>query len=411
MRVCVASDCGRLTLHPVSEWPAALDVAASAEAGWVPTPLRQFILKMHQRCNLACSYCYVYELADQTWRHRPRRMSEALVSVVAGRIAEHARAHDLDSVRIIFHGGEPLLSGPGPLVEALRKIRAAVPARTRVDSWVQTNGTLLDEKTLDALVDLDIRVGVSLDGDEVTHDAERKYPSGRGSFNVVAQGLELLRQRPATFSGLLCVVNLAASPLATYDALLSFRPPAIDFLLPHGNWTSPPPGRPPAAVAPYADWLIEIFDRWYSAPVRETRIRLFDEIMHLLLGGRSATEAVGLTPTSLVVIETDGTIEQSDALKSAYHGAASTGLHIVSNSFDEVLALPQVAATQLGMNALSDECRACVIGTICGGGLYAHRYRAGHGFRNRSVYCEDLLTLITHVQARMKSTLDALKQH
>jgi uncharacterized protein len=408
MRVCVASDGERLTLHPVSEWPAVLDVRASAPPGWRPTPLRQFILKMHQRCNLACGYCYVYELADQSWRHRPRRMSEALVSVVAGRIADHARAHDLDSVRIIFHGGEPLLSGPAPLVEALRKIRAAVPARTRVDSWVQTNGTMLDAKTLDALAELDIRVGVSLDGDAATHDAERRYPSGRGSFDDVARGLELLRQRPATFSGLLCVVNLAASPLATYDALLDFRPPALDFLLPHGNWTSPPPGRPDGALSPYADWLIEVFDRWYAAPVRETHIRLFDEIMHILLGGRSATEAVGLTPTSLVVIETDGTIEQSDALKSAYQGAAATGLHIVSSSFDEVLELPQMAATQLGLAALSDECRACIVGSVCGGGLYAHRYRAGHGFRNRSVYCEDLLTLITHIQARMAETLSAL---
>jgi uncharacterized protein len=125
----------------------------------------------------------------------------------------------------------------------------------------------------------------------------------------------------------------------------------------------------------------EVFDRLYAAPVRET---------------------------SLVVIETDGTIEQSDALKLAYQGAAATGRHIVSNSFDEVLALPQMAATQLGLAALSDECRACIVGSVCDGGLYAHRYRAGHGFRNRSVYCEDLLMLITHIQARMAETLNAL---
>jgi uncharacterized protein len=376
--------------------------------GWRPTPLRQFILKLHERCNLACRYCYVYELADQTWRDRPRRMSDALISVVAGRIAEHARAHDLDTVRIIFHGGEPLLTGPGPLVDALRKIRAAVPARTRVDSWVQTNGTLLDERTLDSLEKLNVRVGVSLDGDDLSHDAERRYPSGRGSHADVARALQLLMRRPSIYSGLLCVVNLDASPLATYDALLRFSPPTIDFLLPHGNWTSPPPGRPDAKLSPYAEWLIQVFGRWYGARIRETRIRLFEEILHLLMGGRSATETVGLTPTSLVVIETDGSIEQSDALKSAYHGAAATGMHIVSNSFDEVLGLPQMAATQLGLTALSDECQVCAVRKVCGGGLFAHRYREGHGFRNRSVYCEDLYTLITHIQARVIRDLPAL---
>jgi uncharacterized protein len=38
---------------------------------------------------------------------------------------------------------------------------------------------------------------------------------------------------------------------------------------------------------------------------------------------------------------------------------------------------------------------------ICGGGLYPHRYRQGTGFRNPSVYCEDLLHLITHVSDRV----------
>lgn len=404
----MVQDGSRLAQHSASEWPATLDVPASVAAGWQPTPLRQFILKLHQRCNLACRYCYVYELADQTWRDRPRRMSDALTSVVAMRIAEHARAHDLDAVRIIFHGGEPLLSGPAPLVEALRKIRAAVPARTRVDAWVQTNGTLLDEVTLDSLAGMKVQVGVSLDGDEMSHDAQRLYPNGRGSYAKVADALQLLMRRPNIYSGLLCVIDLGASPVATYEALLKFSPPTIDFQLPHSNWTSPPPSRPDPRLAPYAEWLIQVFDRWYGSRTRETRIRLFEEILHLLMGGRSATEAVGLTPTSLVVIETDGSIELSDALKSAFHGAAATGMHIVSNSFDEVLVLPQMAATQLGLAALSDECQVCLVRTVCGGGLFAHRYRAGHGFRHRSVYCEDLFALITRIRARLITDLPAL---
>jgi uncharacterized protein len=335
-------------------------------------------------------------------------MSDGLLTVVAGRIAEHARVHDLDAIRIIFHGGEPLLTGPEPLLDALRKIRAAVPARTRVDSWVQTNATMLDDETLDVLAEMDIRVGVSLDGEALWHDAERRYPNGRGSYADVARALRSLMRRPGIYSGVLCVANLDASPVGTYEALLEFSPPTIDFLLPHGNWTSPPPGRPEGVRSPYADWLIEIFERWYGAAVRETRVRLFDEILHLLLGGKSATEAVGLTPTSLVVIETDGAIEQSDSLKSAFHGAPATGMHIVSNSFDEVLRLPQMAATQLGLDALSDECHVCSVRDICGGGLFAHRYRAGHGFRNRSVYCQDLYTLITHIRARLITDLPVL---
>lgn len=388
-----------------AEWPATLDVEKSIAGGWRPTPFRQFILKLHSRCNLACDYCYVYELADQTWRSRPKTMSNALVSVAAERIAEHARKHRLASVRVIFHGGEPLLAGTDSVVDAARKIRAAVDARVRVDWWAQTNGTLLDEGSLDALEQRGIRLGVSLDGDLAAHDRSRRFANGRGSHHAVAEALQRLMKRPSIYSGLLCVIDLRADPIATYEAMLEFGPPVIDFLLPHGNWSAPPPGRPNSAAAPYAEWLIAVFDRWYGAASRETKVRLFDEIIHLLLGGKSATEAVGLTPTSLVVVETDGSIEQSDSLKSAYDGAAATGLHIVRDSFDAALWLPQVAATQLGLDALSTECLACPVRQICGAGLYAHRYRAGSGFRNRSVYCQDLYALIMHVRTQLISDL------
>ena len=324
---CGSGDHSKVTW---SEWLKSLDTEKLFADGWRPTPFRQFIIKIHSRCNLACHYCYMYESADQSWRTRPKTMLSGLVSVVAMRIAEHAHIHNLDAVRIIFHGGEPLLGGGKLMIDALDKIREAVDARVRVDAWVQTNGTLLDEKVLDALETKRVRVGVSLDGDQANHDQNRRYANGKGSHEEVAQALRQLMRRPSIYSGILCVINLDADPIETYDSLLRFAPPAIDFLLPHANWSSPPTRRRDSTIALYAEWLIAIFDRWYDVIPQETRIRLFDEIIHLLLGGKSATEAVGLTPTSLVVIETDGSIEQSDALKSAYEGAAATGLHVVS---------------------------------------------------------------------------------
>ena len=153
------------SLGPVeTEWPRNLDTGTRKARGWQPSPFRQFIVKLHGRCNLACRYCYVYEGADQTWRDKPVRMSPGLVSVVASRVAEHAHAHRLASVRVIFHGGEPLLAGTDAVVDAFRKIRSAVDAGVRVDGWIQTNGTLLTEVSLDALEALNIRVGVSMDG-------------------------------------------------------------------------------------------------------------------------------------------------------------------------------------------------------------------------------------------------------
>jgi uncharacterized protein len=388
------------------EWPATLDVAALLAEGWTPVPFREFIVKIHSRCDLACNYCYMYEMADQSWRDRPRRMTEEIASLTAMRIGQHAKAHRLPAVTLVLHGGEPLLAGRDLISHLVTSARREAGPGVRVDVTIQTNGVGLDEPNLRLLNELSVGIGVSLDGRADDHDRHRRFPSGRGSHTAVAAGLRRLtdpRYRHL-FSGLLCTIDLRNDPIATYKALTDFDPPKADFLLPHGTWDAPPPGRVPGAPeTPYADWLITVFDYWYPAP--GTRIRLFDEIMHLILGGESPAETVGLSPSTLVVIETDGAIEQADTLKATFHGAPATGLHVSADPLDKALLLPGVVARQLGARALSAQCQACSLLRVCGGGLYTHRYRSGTGFANPSVYSPDLIQLIGHIRDTMQADL------
>lgn len=385
----------------VPDWPASLDVLSLLEKGWRPTPFQEFVLKVHSRCNLACDYCYMYEMADQSWRDQPRRMARPVVESVAARIAEHARSNLLDRVDVTLHGGEPLLAGVDHLRHIVTTIRSAAAPDVGVGFRVQTNGVLLDAFFLDLFDELGVAVGISMDGDEKGHDLHRRRPDGRGSHAEVRAALARLTApgHRHLFSGLLSTIDLRNDPIATYEALLEFAPPGIDFLLPHGNWDFPPPGRPPDNSTPYADWLIAVFDRWYGAEVAETRVRLFGEIIQLLLGRPSSSEAVGLAPVGVVVVETNGRIEQVDTLKSAFEGAAGTALHVARDSFDDALLLPSIAARQIGDRALSKECLACELRKICGGGLYPHRHRSGTGFLAPSVYCADLFRLITHIRS------------
>ena len=78
-------------------------------SGWRPIPFREFVVKIHSRCDLACDYCYMYEMADQSWRDRPRAdVNGDCRAVPPMRIGEHARTHGLPSIALILHGGEPL---------------------------------------------------------------------------------------------------------------------------------------------------------------------------------------------------------------------------------------------------------------------------------------------------------------
>jgi uncharacterized protein len=323
------------------------------------------------------------------------------------RIAEHTRHHRLRQVRVILHGGEPLLAGEDVVAGFAESVRRAVgEAGAEAHLVVQSNGLLLGDAMLEVLLRHDVRVGISLDGDEEAQDRHRhrRRAGGRekaGSHREVVAALARLghpRYR-RLFEGLLCTVDTANDPVRTYDALVAHHPPAIDFLLPHGTWDHPPPGAGNDG-APYGVWLAAAFDQWWQTG-RPVRVRLFEAIIALCrFGGSSGgSELVGTLPAAAVVIESDGAIAWTDSLKAVADGAANTGGNIFSHSFDAVLSLPGMP--EYGTGSLCRTCRACPWVDVCGGGMRAHRYGRGRGFANPSVYCRDLSLLIWHIRARL----------
>lgn len=365
---------------------------------------REIVLKVHSRCDLACDHCYVYEHADQSWRARPKTISPEVVSQTASRLAEHARDHALPSVTVILHGGEPLLAGPDRLRLVCEEFTRALAGTAELDLRVHTNGLQLGPRYLDLFAEYGVRVGVSLDGDRAANDRHRRFADGRSSHPLVLRAVGLLRSEPYRhlYQGLLCTVDVANDPVAVLDALVALEPPRVDFLLPHATWQNPPE-RPGGAPDAYARWLLRVFDHWERLG-RPVPVRLFESLLSTLRGGPSLTESLGLAPTDLVVVETDGTLEQVDSLKSAFEGAAATGFNVFDHAFDRVAAHPGVRARQLGLAGVSATCRRCPVVRSCGGGLYTHRYRedgpGGPGFDNPSVYCSDLRELVEGVEGR-----------
>jgi uncharacterized protein len=363
-------------------------------------PFRQFVLKIHSRCDLACDHCYVYEHADQSWRGRPTVIAPETVAKAAERIAEHASDHGLPQVRVILHGGEPLLAGAARLASITRALRAAIEPVCRLDLRIHTNGVRLDAELCDLFLAERVRVGISLDGDRAANDLHRRYANGRSSYEQVLRAVALLRgeRYREIYAGLLATVDVRSDPVAVYRSLAALEPPNLDFLLPHGTWDSPPPGAGQPGATRYADWLIAVFGEW-TRDGRRVPVRMFESIIETSRGGASTTESLGLAPSDVAVIETDGTIEQADSIKVAYDGAPETGLDVFRHPLDAAAAHPAIRARQQGIAGLSATCRQCPVVTSCGGGLYAHRYRAGSGFANPSVYCADLEKIISHVRA------------
>lgn len=359
----------------------------------------------------------MYHLADQSWRRRPHFMSEATVVSFARRLAEYATTLKLERVSVLLHGGEPLLAGPERFRAFIEKIRTAmtVVPTCNVEFAMQTNGTLLDQEWLELLAELEVSFGISLDGDRTANDRFRLDHNGRSTFDRVRAAIGLIhnsKEGQHLFKGLLSVIDLRNDPVITFNALRELNPPRLDFLFPDANYEAPPFIPSSELDGPYGDWLIRIFDAWWENP-GSTRLRLFENILDLLLGGHSQTEGIGEGVLNLVTIETDGEIEDVDILKAAFSGAASLGTpapNVSTHSFAEVSHSTAVKKRHLLLSheGLCKTCQDCPIGKVCGGGMVSHRFSRELGFDNPSFYCRDLFRLITHIAKCVGKSLEPL---
>lgn len=369
---------------------------------WVTSlSLQQLVLKVHSRCDLACDHCYVYEHADQGWRTRPAVISEEALTQTARRFASYAEAHKLPSVSVILHGGEPLLAGPARLRRICAELTRTLTPVTALDLQIHTNGIQLGTRHLDVFAEFGVKVGISLDGDRAANDRHRLDRRGRSSYDRVLRGIDLLRtpEYRHLYGGLLCTVDVANDPVTVHETLTALGPPRIDYLLPHSTWEHPPPN-PSGSPAPYADWLLAVFDLWEKQG-RRIPVRTFESVLSTLRGGPSLTEAMGLVPSDLAVVETDGSFEQADSLKTAFDGAAATGYDVFRHGFEEFARHEGVLARQRGLAGVSEVCRNCPVVDSCGGGLYAHRHSAERDFDNPSVFCADLRALVDGIAERV----------
>ncbi len=379
------------------------------------TAMHTFIVKIASRCNLDCDYCYMYKLADQSWRHQPVKMRKATAAQLARRIREHALAHQLSAVKVILHGGEPFVLG----VEYLRKFCDTIVQNTagiKIEFGAQTNGTVWNEEVLDFCLEYGISVGLSLDGPRSANDLHRLNHQGQTSFDAAENALKLLASPVGRtiWGGLLCVIDLLNDPLEVYHYFREFSPPMIDFLLPLAHHDSRPLGKETSLDnTPYADWLLKIFYDWYpypyaDHPTQSIRIRKFSDIIAMLLGKQAGFEELGLNPVDFIIVETNGEIEAVDTLKVTYPGATKLGLNVFQNAFDDLQHQPLVIARQERWSSLSDTCKQCPLAKVCGGGYFPHRYSQQRQFDNPSVYCADLTKLILSIRKTLGDDLNRL---
>lgn len=357
------------------------------------THARIFIVKVASRCNLACTYCYMYQHVDQSWRRQPHFMSARTVRQLAIRLDEHAKQFDLGSVLVVAHGGEPLLNPA--LDEFFEEIACSVRS-CKVEFAIQTNAVLLDAANAATLDKHAVHVGVSLDGSRDAHNRTRVTHSGEGSYDAVMHGITIARQMiPHLFDSILQVIDTDVPPRTVLETLEACGAPRADLLFPDLNYdTLLQSGLVRGQIGA---WLCDVFDEWVERPTG-IHIRIFMTIIALLLGRKVGTDQFGAASTGAVMVETDGAYHVYDALRTAFDGAGATGLTLFDSPIAAVEELPLAKAFSDKASAASPECLGCSLFSVCGGGSPLHRYSSlTRSFDQPSVYCDDLKLLIGHI--------------
>lgn len=184
--------------------------------------LDTILLKTASRCNLDCSYCYVYQGEDTSWKLQPKRMSNETILAIISRLVEISNVQ-IQGFAIVLHGGEPLLLGITKLRMLFSGLRTSLPSEKYPIS-IQTNGILLTNEILNLCSEYRVSVSVSLDGIKQANDIARFDRKGKSSFDEVLKGIQMLAEHPDSdflFAGTLTVIQPMVSAKSTYNFLRS----------------------------------------------------------------------------------------------------------------------------------------------------------------------------------------------
>jgi len=367
-------------------------------AGLFPNPLTNFVIKVASRCNLNCSYCYMYHALDDSSTTAPVYMAQNVAKMLGQRMAAHSDQNNGIKLSAIIHGGEPLSLRPDIFKQIISEMKNETSTRN-VSFGVQTNGTRITNEYLHILDELGMQIGISLDGNNAFANRYRVYHSGAQAYSDILRGVETCLRFPfknGGFSGVLCVIDPSSSGRETYKYLRSLGLSGFDFLLRDEHHSFGPGGQTTSISA--GEFLCDAFDEWLADP-SPCDVRIFRTLIALTLSANYSTDSLGLHPMNAVGVSTNGEWELLDVLRICFPSAWKTPYTVFDTSISEAGSSPEFRRLLNWQYDLSDTCLTCKQLFTCGGGYLPHRYNQENMFRNPSSHCDALFKLINHIEA------------
>jgi uncharacterized protein len=371
---------------------------AAAETSLLPTgaPLAFHLLAKPTGavCNLDCTYCFFLSKEMLYPGSRFRMADDLLATYLEQLIDAHAGA---DEVAVAWQGGEPTMMGLDFFRRSIELAEQLRLPHQRLAYTIQTNGTLLDDDWGAFLAEHGFLVGLSIDGPAEIHDTYRVDKGGKGSFDRVMAGLEVLRRHGVEWNALTTVhaANqdrgrevyrfLRDDCGARFMQFIPIIERTTAELLPVANegWGEHVRDRPlyvqdgdlvtDRSVGPggYGRFLIDVWEDWKRRDVGEVYVQMFDVALANRYGEPSGLCVHSETCGLALAIEHTGDVYSCDHFVEPAFELGNIG----ERPLKELVVLPQQVRFGLDKrDTLPAYCRGCDVRGLCHGGCPKDRF-------------------------------------
>jgi|GEM_PF-1389859 len=375
--------------------------------GYDKTASLEVVFKIQETCNIDCTYCYMYNVGNELYKQLPTAASLETCKEVARFICVAFEERDPTYVRLVLHGGEPMLMPAHRFEERLVAISSVLKNQLKPDQidriqfTLQTNATLVTEEWIDLMARWRIHPSVSIDGPALVHNRRRIDKRKQGTYSSVVSGILDLqgaaREGRISEIGALAVIDPKADGAVVYRHLvddLDFS--RLDFLFPFMNWTNfdeeEAKGVSEYVRAAFREWLFDI------SSGRDIAVRVFDRAIWTLreINNSLPDSAVITLNHQVVIVESDGTIMPEESLRPTYNGRYAN-LSVSETSPQSIVEHPKFLELEKTQMTWSEDCEGCALIKACKSGKSLGRIgmridREGNA-KSKSVYCDSYIQL------------------
>lgn len=155
--------------------------------------VERICISVNSHCNYACEYCYFFNPENRVSSEPPLN-AEDIVAIMERCFEYHQKYNFTKKIKINFVGsGEPLLNWK-EIAMAVSKFHQMHPKQECIKLYTVTNASLITPEIAQEMKSLKIVPSVSLDGPRKLHNANRRFPNGKGTFDATMKGISILKE-------------------------------------------------------------------------------------------------------------------------------------------------------------------------------------------------------------------------